>query len=93
MMKKVREGLVPVLGTDIFNKICKILENARVNTVRTVNREMVQAYWLIGKEIVHEEQLGKRRAEYGKALIESLSNQLTTTYGRGWSASHLWHIR
>ena len=34
---------------------------------------MVEAYWMIGKRIVEEEQEGKTRAEYGKKLIENLS--------------------
>ncbi|MBL7040637.1 MAG: hypothetical protein ISR77_18520 [Pirellulaceae bacterium] len=35
----------------------------------TVNSAMVVAYWLIGREIVEEEQQGAERAEYGKALL------------------------
>lgn len=87
------KDFVPVSKEHLFNRVCQILENARANTVRTVNKEMTQAYWLIGKEIVNEEQLGSKRAEYGKAIVERLSKRLTDKYGKGWSASHLWHIR
>jgi transcription elongation factor Elf1 len=34
-----------------------------------VNSAMVEAYWLIGKRIVEEEQHGKNRAEYGKEVL------------------------
>lgn len=77
----------------IYDRIRRIIEAARGNIARAVNTEMVTAYWLIGKEIIAEEQKGKSRAEYGRRIIEELSRQLTKAYGGGWSASHLWHVR
>jgi hypothetical protein len=50
---------------------------------------MVIAYWLIGREIVEEEQRGAERATYGARLIEELSKQLTARYGKGFSVPHL----
>ena len=61
--------------------------------VRTVNTTQVVANWLIGREIVEEEQQGRRRAEYGLQLVTQLSEQLTTTYGRGWSAQNLFYMK
>ncbi len=87
------KGSGPAKGGDMYLRIQKILEAARSNIVRTINFEMVQAYWLVGKEIIDEEQRGSKRAEYGKSLIEGLSKRLIGEYGKGWSASHLWHIR
>ena len=46
---------------------------------------MVQAYWLIGREIVEVEQGGEARAEYGEAVVKRLSVRLTERYGRGYS--------
>ena len=54
---------------------------------------MVVAYWLIGREIVEEEQAGQKRADYGKAVIEDLSRRLTERYGRGYSTASLWNMR
>lgn len=54
---------------------------------------MVQAYWLIGREIVEEDQEGSGRAEYGEKAMEGLSKRLVVEYGKGWSSSHLWHVR
>ena len=54
---------------------------------------MVIAYWLVGREIVEEEQSGEKRAEYGKRLIEELSVGLTDRYGKGFSAANLWLFR
>ncbi len=73
----------------IFKRVVNILEQARNNTVLAVNSNMVKAYWLIGREIVLEIQDGKSRAAYGKELINSLSNQLSRKYGKGFSETNL----
>ena len=77
----------------LFDRVAAILEEARVAVVRTVNTRMVIAYWLIGREIVQEEQGGKKRAGYGDALLEDLSRRLTERYGKGYSVSSLKDFR
>ena len=77
----------------LFGRIVDILEEARTHVARTVNSAMVVAYWLIGREIVEEEQKGRKRADYGKAVIEDLSRRLTGRYGKGYSAVSLWNMR
>lgn len=61
--------------------------------VRSVNSNMVAAYWLIGHEIVEEIQSGKKRAEYGKQVLKGLSEQLNKHYGSGFSPQTLWNFR
>ena len=80
-------------GDDLFSRIRLILESARTNIARTVNFEMVQAYWLIGREIIEEEQVGKKRASYGTGLLLSLSEKLMSEYGKGFDESNLRNIR
>jgi hypothetical protein len=41
-------------GNSLFYRVVIILEQATTNVVRTVNSEMVFAYWHIGREIVQE---------------------------------------
>jgi predicted nuclease of restriction endonuclease-like (RecB) superfamily len=77
----------------IYNRIRKIIENARGNIARAVNTEMVTAYWHIGKEIVDEEQRGKSRADYGEAILRKLSKKLTAEFGKGFDESNLRNIR
>ncbi|MCZ0953435.1 MAG: PDDEXK nuclease domain-containing protein, partial [Rhodospirillaceae bacterium] len=77
----------------VFGRIVNILEDARSHVARTVNSAMVVAYWLIGREIVEEEQKGQKRADYGKAVIEDLSRRLTRRYGKGYSTASLWNMR
>jgi predicted nuclease of restriction endonuclease-like (RecB) superfamily len=78
---------------ELFARVAAILEQARANVVRAVNTNMVLAYWLIGREIVQEIQGGKKRAEYGRMVLETLSKQLTGKYGNGFSTQTLWSFR
>ena len=80
-------------GSSLLHRVSSILEQARGNVVRSVNTNMVLAYWLIGREIVQALQGGESRAEYGKQVVEKLSTQLTKEYGRGFSATNLWYFR
>ncbi|MBV6439441.1 MAG: putative nuclease YhcG [Saprospiraceae bacterium] len=45
-------------------------------------------YWNIGKRI-NEEVLKQERAEYGKAIVATLSQQLTEEYGKGYTEKSL----
>ena len=66
---------------------------ARLGVARTVNTAQVVANWLIGREIVEEEQRGRRRAGYGEQLIAQLSERLSARYGRGWSVQSLSYMK
>jgi len=83
---------VPAAG-DLFERVASILEQARRNVSRSVNTNMVLAYWLIGREIVQEIQGGEERAAYGKKVVENLSARLTRRYGSGFSTTNLWYFR
>ena len=78
---------------ELFQKVTKYIDSARNNIVRSVDSEMVQAYWLIGRDIVEEEQHGQLRAQYGKQLLQALSKKLTLKYGKGFSVTTLKDIR
>ena len=77
----------------LYGRVREILDAARLNIARTVNTTQVVANWLIGREIVEEEQRGKKRADYGQQLVEQLSEALTAAYGRGWSVQNLFYMR
>jgi hypothetical protein len=47
------------------------------------------ANWLIGREIVEEEQEGERRALYGEQLIAELSEKLQKDFGIGYGTTNL----
>jgi len=70
-----------------------ILEKARQRVYSSINREMVDAYWEIGKRIVEEEQQGEKRAGYGKEILKILSKELFTEFGKGFDERELRRIR
>ncbi len=92
-MSKQNHDLSRTTIGELYDRIVSILEQARSNTVRAVNSNMVTAYWLIGREILNEIQGGTKRAAYGKQIIEQLSKQLTTKYGPGFSVANLRNFR
>src|SRR6267378_3122624 len=73
----------------LYDRIRQILEAGRSGISRTVNTTQVVANWLIGQEIVEEEQLGKRRAEYGERLMHDLAARLHKDYGPGYGLVNL----
>ena len=87
------KAAIDPIGGALLERVVSILEQARANVLRSVNCNMVVAYWLIGREIVQELQGGEDRAEYGKQVIKQLSSQLNRKYGRGYSTSNLRYFR
>ena len=53
----------------------------------------MQAYWLVGRRIVEEEQQGEAKAAYGKGVIKSLSVALQAEFGKGFSERNLENMR
>lgn len=64
-----------------LDDIKQILEQARQKAYSATALAMVEGYWLMGKRIVEEEQLGKERVSYGKEVLNNLSIEL----GKGFS--------
>lgn len=77
----------------LYKKASDYIDSARQSIQRSVDSEIVKAYWLIGRDIVEEEQLGKERAGYGRSLLKSLSEKLTSKYRRGFSIDTLERAR
>ena len=82
-----------IASSALLQDIKAILERARAQVKQTVNSAMVQAYWKIGQLIVENEQQGNQRAEYGKAVLQDLSKQLSAEYGKGFEERNLRYMR
>ncbi len=76
----------------LHDRIRAIIESARAGAARSVNTAQVVSNWLIGREIVEEEQKGRARADYGRKLIEKLSRKMATSYGSGYSTQNLFYM-
>jgi predicted nuclease of restriction endonuclease-like (RecB) superfamily len=77
----------------LIAQIKDIIIAARQKVYTAVNSAMVEAYWLIGKRIVEEEQHGNERATYGEEIIKTLSVELTKEFGSGFGERNLWDFR
>jgi len=77
----------------VYGDVSKIIDAARESAARSVNAAMTAAYWLIGRRIIDFEQSGEERAKYGAALIESLAEDLTVRFGRGFSLQNIYNMR
>lgn len=77
----------------LFSRVNGHIAQARQRIQHTIDTEMVKAYWLIGQEIVEEEQFGYERSEYGTAVLHNLSTRLQQQYKRGFSVDTLERAR
>jgi predicted nuclease of restriction endonuclease-like (RecB) superfamily len=55
-----------------------------MRAAQAVNAGMVLLYWSVGDRL-RREILGEKRAAYGEQIVATVSAQLTTDYGRGFS--------
>src|SRR5690606_362785 len=83
----------PTATNQLAQRISELLTEARGRIVQSVNHTMVLTYYEIGRMIVHEEQNGNERADYGKQLIKTLSIKLTADFGKGFSQRNLEQMR
>ena len=74
-------------------RLVSIVEQAREHVSRSVNTAMVQAYWLMGREIVESNQAGRMRADYGEVLMRAVAKNLQSQLGRGFSYSNVKRMR
>ena len=94
MIKDIQVDMKSVpTNQGLVNDVCIIIDEGRQKAYASVNSSMIETYWKIGKRIVEEEQCGNERAEYGKRIIEQLSNELTMRYGKGFSKRYLAYFR
>lgn len=77
------------IESSFVSDIKRIVDEGRRLAYGAVNAVMIETYWHIGRRIVEQEQNGEKRAGYGTQLIEMLSDELTLTYGKGFSGRYL----
>jgi len=81
------------IQSQLLHDISQILIAARQAIVRTINNEMVQAYWHVGRLIVEYEQKGESKAEYGAQQLEYLAEKLQVDFGKGFDERNLRNMR
>ena len=77
---------------NLYNDIKVLIEKSRNKVYKTVNVEMINLYWNIGKIIIQKQE-GKTRAKYGNLLVDGISKKLTEHFGKGFSKRNLERMR
>lgn len=77
----------------LIESIKTIVQGARKSVAISVNRELIIAYWNIGKVIIKNEKENDVSTTSSTQIILEISKQLTTEIGRGFSRSNLFNMR
>ena len=81
-----------VPSENVYKTIRTFVITAQNKVYSAVNSAMVTAYWEIGEQIY--KACGENdRAEYGKNLLQYLSDRLTAEFGKGYSVQGLRNMR
>jgi predicted nuclease of restriction endonuclease-like (RecB) superfamily len=78
---------------NLIDRISETYTAGRRRALQAANSQLLETYWQIGHDIVEFEQGGKVRADYGTALLHTLSRDLTRRHGKGFSRSNLIYMR
>ena len=76
---------------NILKNIITDIKTAKVQTVKSVNKNLIMLYWNIGKRIADEQII----QNYGKSVVEKLSKDLKQEFpnAKGFSVKNLWYMR
>lgn len=73
----------------LVDDLQQIINQTRNRVAVNVNAELTLMYWHIGERI-NREVLGNERAEYGRQIVATVSQQLQTEYGdKGFEKSSI----
>jgi predicted nuclease of restriction endonuclease-like (RecB) superfamily len=77
--------------TELLEDLRTRNRTARMRATLSVNRELLQLYWDIGREIVRRQE----SEGWGSSVIEQISADLKKSFPavRGFSASNIWRMR
>ncbi|MDR2466018.1 MAG: PDDEXK nuclease domain-containing protein [Prevotellaceae bacterium] len=89
----LREEEVSQPYRELIERISRRYAEGQAQAARSVNEAIIQTNWKIGQHIVEYEQNGNKKAEYGKALLDKLSKDLSLLHGKGFSRSNLQRMR
>src|SRR3989339_1051089 len=79
--------------SSLVEDIGELLKAGRKQFYSSANTILVRTYWQIGKRIVEFEQGGKEKSVYGSKLLDVLSQDLKSKYGKGFSRTNLVFVR
>jgi len=72
----------------LLHDLRSLIEETRSSVAITVNAALTMLYWRVGKRI-SEDILQGERADYGKAIVATVSRQLVEEFGPGFTEKSL----
>ncbi|MCW3807914.1 PDDEXK nuclease domain-containing protein [Plebeiibacterium marinum] len=81
------------LSNSLVDNIKSIILTSRKRVIKTINSQLIETYWFIGKEIVENERQTGIDSKSARQQILELSKVLTQELGRGFSRSNLFNMR
>jgi predicted nuclease of restriction endonuclease-like (RecB) superfamily len=88
MKNKIAKQQNDLMNAGLVEEIREMIIHARYQAASIVNSILTSLYWKIGKQITSEIIKGNR-ADYGKQIVATLSQQLVLEFGQGFSYSSL----
>ncbi len=76
---------------NFYREISLMISKTQINVQKNINSEMILLYWNIGKYI-KTNVLESGKAEYGKSVIDNISDKLSKDYGRGFGRRNLFNM-
>ena len=80
-----------LIQEDLLADLRHLITETRSAVAVTINAGLTLLYWRIGERI-HQEILGKERAEYGEQIVHALSAQLRLEFGEGFGKRNLFNM-
>ena len=76
---------------DDFTEILSIIEQARENAHRAVNRELISMYWETGRYVSEK----VKNASWGKSVVQRFSQYIQSHFAgiKGFSPQNIWRMR
>ncbi|MBI5272709.1 MAG: DUF1016 domain-containing protein [Chlamydiia bacterium] len=77
-----------ILPQGLIDELRSMIDQTKQSIAVSVSAQMAMLYWHIGNR-VRKEILSGQRAEYGQEIVATVSRQLTSIYGKGFSDKSL----
>ena len=87
----VKSDNLTIVQPEFIDDLRQMIDEARRFVAATVNTGLTMLYWRVGKRI-NDEILQGDRAEYGKQILATVSQELSLQYGNGFSEKNLRHM-
>jgi hypothetical protein len=76
----------------LLQDLRELITRVRQDVARTVNSSLALLYWNVGRRI-QQNILKEKRAGYGEEIVSTLSRQLVTEFGAGFSSRNFFNMR